>query len=327
VLIRGKDGSGKDLIIAQDYITDGMRIRAQERVTLELGRETDLELRQKLEAEMTVERFTRLDRILIEEVPTRVLDLRLDAGQLRADLDKTLFIGRLKTLERYGLAGEIEPGVWSFSGTLEPTLRELGERGDIVKAMKRALSERGEERALGSYVLHGAAPDEPVVGRVIGKRLDDELGERIGLVIDGTDGRVHHVALDANAEPPQTAASAGSPRGCARPTATSRNSPATGTASIARASTGHMSRAARFVCRATIITPTSAAMSAGWRRCAGRVSSSGLTPTAGAFRRTSRTAPPATTPGAARRTQSGCSRPSTWSSRSAATGPPGSTAN
>ncbi len=204
VLIRGKEESGKDLIIAQDYITDGMRIRAQERVTLELGPETDLELRRKLEAEMTAERFTRLDRIFVEEVPTRLLDLRPDAGQLRADLDKTLFIGRLKTLERYGLASEIEPGVWSFSERLEPMLRELGERGDIIKAMNRALSERGEERTLESYVVHGAAPEQQIVGRVIGKRLDDELGERIGLVIDGTDGHVHHVALDANTEPPAT---------------------------------------------------------------------------------------------------------------------------
>ncbi len=202
VVIRGKEDSGKDLIIAQDYITDGLRLRARERVTLELGSETDLELRQKLEAEMTAERFTRLDRILIEEVPGRLVDVRPDAGQLRADLNKTLFIGRLRTLERYGLANEIEPGVWSFSERLEPTLRELGERGDVVKAMNRALSERGEQRALGSYVLHGAAPDEPVIGRLIGKRLDDELGERVGLVIDGADGRVHHVALDANAEPP-----------------------------------------------------------------------------------------------------------------------------
>ena len=35
----------------------------------------------------------------------------------------------------------------------------------------------------------------PVTGRVIGKELTDELGDRVGLVIDGIDGRVHHVAL------------------------------------------------------------------------------------------------------------------------------------
>jgi type IV secretory pathway VirD2 relaxase len=37
VIVRGRDDQGKDLIIAQDYITDGVRLRAQERVTLELG--------------------------------------------------------------------------------------------------------------------------------------------------------------------------------------------------------------------------------------------------------------------------------------------------
>jgi type IV secretory pathway VirD2 relaxase len=39
VVVRGRDDLGKDLIIAQDYITDGMRQRAQERATLELGPE------------------------------------------------------------------------------------------------------------------------------------------------------------------------------------------------------------------------------------------------------------------------------------------------
>ena len=77
---------------------------------------------------------------------------------------------------------------------LEPTLRELGERGDIVKAINRALVKRGEERVLESYSLHGEAPKAPILGRIIDKRLTDELGERLGLVIDGVDGRIHHVA-------------------------------------------------------------------------------------------------------------------------------------
>lgn len=195
VLIRGKEESGKDLIVAQDYITDGLRIRAQERVTLELGPETDLELRQKLDAEMTAERFTRLDRILVEEVPTRLLDLRPDVGQLRADLDKTLFVGRLKSLERYCLASEIEPGIWSFSERLEPTLRELGERGDIIKRMHRALIRGGVERNASSYVLAGESLTDPIIGRLIDRGLDDELKGTAYAVVDGTDGRTHHIKL------------------------------------------------------------------------------------------------------------------------------------
>jgi type IV secretory pathway VirD2 relaxase len=59
--IRGKDVAGEDLIIAQDYITDGIRLRAQERATLELGPETDLELHKKLLAEVSAALFARID--------------------------------------------------------------------------------------------------------------------------------------------------------------------------------------------------------------------------------------------------------------------------
>ena len=61
--------------------------------------------------------------------------------------------------------------------------------------MHRALERRGEERAAGSFVIGSGTEGEPVVGRLIGKRLIDELGDRIGLVIDGVDGRVHHVEI------------------------------------------------------------------------------------------------------------------------------------
>jgi len=208
VVIRGKDETGKDLIIAQDYITDGVRLRAQELATLELGPETDLELRTKLTAEISAERFTRIDRAMIAEAGEGTLDLRPEAGQVRADFDRTLRIGRLQTLARYGLATESEPGVWKLSDQLEPTLRELGERGDIVRAINRALKVRGEERALESYSLHGEEAKTRITGRVIDKRLTDELGERLGLAVDGLDGRVHHVALVS--EPMANAAEAAS---------------------------------------------------------------------------------------------------------------------
>ena len=37
-----------------------------------------------------------------------------------------------------GLATEIETGRWMVSPKAEPALRELGERGDIIKTMHRA---------------------------------------------------------------------------------------------------------------------------------------------------------------------------------------------
>ncbi|MFZ3361099.1 MAG: DUF3363 domain-containing protein, partial [Xanthobacteraceae bacterium] len=195
VIVRGRDDLGKDLIIAQDYITDGMRLRAQEFVTLELGPETDLELRTKLQAEVSAERFTRIDRAMLAEAQERTLDLRPEAGQVCSDFDRTLRLARLQTLERYGLAEQAGQGVWTVSNELEPTMRALGERGDIIKAINRALTSRGQERGPDAIDLHGNELDRPIVGRLIDKRLADEFGDRIGVVIDGIDGRVHHVAL------------------------------------------------------------------------------------------------------------------------------------
>jgi type IV secretory pathway VirD2 relaxase len=199
VVIRGRDDLGKDLIIAQDYITDGLRFRAQERATLELGPETDLELRTKLEAEIPQERLTRIDRAMMDEANQEFLDLRPEAGQLRADFDRTLRIGRLQVLDRFGLASEPQPGIWHLSDRLEPTLRELGERGDIIKSIHRSLAQLGHTRATEGIRLHGEGASTPVTGQVIGKELVNELDDRVGLVIDGIDGQVHHVTMGGTA--------------------------------------------------------------------------------------------------------------------------------
>src|ERR1700716_4524364 len=99
-----------------------------------------------------------------------------------------------------GLATQIETGRWIVSPKAEPTLRELGERGDIIKAMHRALEREGlaEDRYPARYVLHRENATERIVGRVLDKGLGgDEMGERVRRVIDGVDGRVHHIEMDA----------------------------------------------------------------------------------------------------------------------------------
>lgn len=45
-----------------------------------------------------------------------------------------------------------------------------------------------------SFQIHDAAPASPIIGRVIDKHLSDELGENLTLVVDGIDGRTHHVS-------------------------------------------------------------------------------------------------------------------------------------
>jgi type IV secretory pathway VirD2 relaxase len=198
VIVRGVLDDGRILNIAGDYIAHGIRHRASELVTLELGPQTELDVARKLATEADAERLTRLDRMLIAEQQERgILDLRPDAAEsytVRAN--RYLLIDRAKRLERYDLATETEPGRWTISDEAEPTLKALGERNDIIKTMHRALADHGlaDERGPTQYVTHGKRIAHPVVGRVLAKGLaGDEMGDRLHLVIDGVDGRTHYV--------------------------------------------------------------------------------------------------------------------------------------
>jgi hypothetical protein len=99
-----------------------------------------------------------------------------------------------------GLAEEVEAGHWTISRRAESVLRDLGDRGDIIKTMHQALDREGlaEKRSILTYAIHRQELTEPIVGRVLDKGLgSDELGERVRLVIDGVDGRLHHVEMEA----------------------------------------------------------------------------------------------------------------------------------
>src|SRR6202521_3266471 len=157
ILVRGVTEDGKILNIAGDYIAYGIRERASEIVTRELGRQSELEVTKQLEREVDADRFTRLDRMLIAEQRGREFsDLRPDQDMRdTARQNRALLIERARKLARMGLATEIETGIWMVSSKAEPTLRELGERGDIIKAMHRTLEREGlaEDRHATGYVL------------------------------------------------------------------------------------------------------------------------------------------------------------------------------
>jgi hypothetical protein len=96
ILVRGVTADGKALNIAGDYIAYGIRERASEIVTRELGRQTELEVTKQLEREVDADRFTGLDRMLIAEQQGREFtDLRPDQ-----DMRDTFRQNRALLLER-----------------------------------------------------------------------------------------------------------------------------------------------------------------------------------------------------------------------------------
>ncbi len=196
LIVRGRDDTGRDLVIAGDYIAHGFRHRAAELATEWLGPRTELEIQQTWQREVKQERWTSLDRTLQREVgeDDRVRIERFNEPTLQRQ--RLLLIGRLQRLQRLGLADEVQPSTWAIHADAEKTLRALGERGDIIRTMQRAMS--GQPRELA--IFEPADDGRTLVGRVAAKGLADELHDRGYLVIDGVDGKAHYVALNARDE-------------------------------------------------------------------------------------------------------------------------------
>jgi type IV secretory pathway VirD2 relaxase len=193
ILVRGKAADGENLVIDRDYIREGMRGRAEERVTAELGHRTEREIEQALRREVSAERWTSLDGSLQRlQDESGLIDLRPDpSGHARSH--RALLIGRATALERLGLADAHGPACWTLGSDLKGKLRALGERGDIIKTMHRAMSRQLGNAETGMFALHQEVPDNPVIGRLIERGLHDELTGEAYAIVDSIDGRVHHL--------------------------------------------------------------------------------------------------------------------------------------
>ncbi len=197
VLLRGVTDDGADLVIDRDYIARGLRERAEQLVSLELGPRSQKEIDAGLDREVVAQRWTSLDRALRERAdgPDGRVDLRGHEG-LHQDHHRRL-LGRAQALERLGLAQADGPGRWVLTSDLEARLRALAERGDIIKALHRVMNPGRDPAAV---AIDGDHPARPVFGRLVERGLHDELNGQAYAIVDGADGRLHHIRFQDLAE-------------------------------------------------------------------------------------------------------------------------------
>lgn len=197
ILVRGRDEGGRDIVIDRDYIRAGLRSRAEERVTIELGPRSEREIARAITREVEAERWTGLDRSLqrIADDNGGLIDLRPDSSHYDRPSHSHL-LGRSAKLERLGLADRVGPACWTLKPGLEETLRDLSIRGDIIKTMHRAMSAGGLRADTGRFAFHDELGADPVVGRLVERGLHDELSGSAYAVVDATDGRTHYLRFD-----------------------------------------------------------------------------------------------------------------------------------
>ena len=103
VVIRGVDEDGKTLIIPRDYISHGMRDAAENIATLELGPISQIDVAKKLAGEIQKERFTQLDRDLLDKSVNGIVDLTANIAE-GMNWQTRFEKGRVKALSNLGLA-------------------------------------------------------------------------------------------------------------------------------------------------------------------------------------------------------------------------------
>jgi type IV secretory pathway VirD2 relaxase len=198
LLVRGKDASGKDLVISRDYISHGMRLQAGEVATRRLGPRRAEDIERSLTKEITAERITPLDRSLDAQKALHprgwVTALRGREGTISHERTRLRTLARLQHLESLGLAREVAAGIWEPDAQLLPRLKAMSIRGDIVKTLHARAT--GKPYGLDPLILDRERPlKAPVVGSVMQRARVDEFWDHEYLLIDGANGRQLYVPL------------------------------------------------------------------------------------------------------------------------------------
>jgi hypothetical protein len=96
-----------------------------------------------------------------------------------------------------GLADEEQRGRWRLTENLEPMLRAMGRRGDIIATLDREVRSRSLAVSPLDYAVYDPADGqaEPVVGQLLARGLSDEETDREYVIVDGIDGRTHYVEI------------------------------------------------------------------------------------------------------------------------------------
>lgn len=191
VLIRGRDEKGKDLVIAPDYISYGIRDRAQKLATQILGERSRQEVLKARQKDTQASRLTYLDRLLERNMnKQRIVDAAKLARQQTVGFNKKHILNRLRHLESLGLAQRVRGSRWRLSPYHVPRLRELGRHGDVIKSMNRL-----NEPSLDRLRVYGPGDGiaNPVSGRVLQRGVHDELRDIYYLLVRDRGGTHHYV--------------------------------------------------------------------------------------------------------------------------------------
>ena len=193
IILRGRADDAKDLVIARDYIAKACG-RGRDLVTQELGPRTDRE---------SVAAWTARSRPSAGRGSTVSLFGTRVGKAISISHRGPIGARRLPAAEGRPAPQARIPGCGSSART-GPMGRGGRGRDDATRARRARRCHQahapgahgaGIEHAASYYVLAGESIGDPFIGRLLDRGLDDELKGTAYAVVDGIDGRIHHVKL------------------------------------------------------------------------------------------------------------------------------------
>lgn len=187
IALRGKIDGKKDLYFTPEYISNGIRRRAQEVATQELGQRTREDVTRVYEKEVKQHRLTSLDRNIIKSTNK---NLKVKPRQLfgRDEEKNALIRKRLEYLADLKLVTK-EGKRWTLSPNFSESLKDLGRRDDIIHRMHNA----GKKQS-GDWRFE--VPKEETLARVAHRGLTDDHSGSHFIIADGADGRTYYLDKD-----------------------------------------------------------------------------------------------------------------------------------
>jgi hypothetical protein len=200
VALRGIRDDGAPLDMERDYIRSGIRSRAEEICTLQLGLRSGLDAAEAERREVAARRFTSLDRKIGRAIQKPdsagqsdhpFFVVKLDLGSEGPGRRVQHLAARLATLESMGLAHSSGKDRWNVRRDFETVLKAMQIANDRQKTLAAHRAVMSDHR-LQITVLDRRRLTS-LEGRVLGHG-EEESGGAAGqhyLLLEGTDAKIH----------------------------------------------------------------------------------------------------------------------------------------
>ncbi|HKO93967.1 MAG TPA: DUF3363 domain-containing protein [Polyangiaceae bacterium] len=137
VVIRGLDSQGEEVRLSPEYVSHGLRHRAEDLATEKLGPRREQDVIEQLQKEVQRERYTSLDRELERRAAGGAFRPSA-AGRRRPHFEAALR-SRLEVLASLGLAARSGRLDWQLAPELRAELQQMGRRGEGLQAIRSVL--------------------------------------------------------------------------------------------------------------------------------------------------------------------------------------------